>query len=94
MWVALAAAAIVSPRFLRIVSNLEAETLAEQYREAAAGRFPKGTRVKVLVRNEKGKAVLDFKGIPCEQVSQLVAMLTGELPPVREVRLMERAPVG
>jgi len=72
----------------------EAETLAEQYREAAAGRFPKGTRVKVLVRNEKGKAVLDFKGIPYEQVSQLIAVLTGELPPVREVLLVEKATVG
>jgi hypothetical protein len=72
----------------------EAEMLAEQYREAAAGRFPKGARVKVLVRNEKGKAVLDFKGIPLEQVNQLVAVLTGELPPVREVRLVEKAPKG
>jgi len=72
----------------------EAEVLAEQYREAVTGRFPKGVRVKVLVRNEKGKAVLDFKGIPVEQVSQLAAALTEELPPVREVRLLEKPAVG
>ena len=42
----------------------EVETLADQYREAVTGRLPRGTRVKVLLRNEKGKAVLDFKGIP------------------------------
>jgi hypothetical protein len=34
------------------------------------------------VRNHKGAAVLDFKGIPVEQVSALVAALTGPLPPV------------
>jgi hypothetical protein len=56
--------------------------------------FPQGVRVKVLVRNEKGKAVLDFKGIPVEQVSQLAAALRGELPPVREVRLLEKPAVG
>ena len=72
----------------------EAEVLAEQYREAVTGRVPTGVRVKVLVRNEKGKAVLDFKGIPYEQVSQLIAVLTGELPPVREVLLVEKATVG
>jgi len=72
----------------------EAEVLAEQYREAVTGRFPKGVRVKVLVRNEKGKAVLDFKGIPVEQVSQLAAALTGELPPVRTVQLVEQPAVG
>jgi hypothetical protein len=72
----------------------EVELLADQYREAVTGRFPKGTRIKVLVRNEKGKAVLDFKGIPVEQVSQLAAALTGELSPVREVRLAAQPAVG
>jgi hypothetical protein len=72
----------------------EVEALADQYREAVTGRFAKGTRIKVLLRNQKGKAVLDFKGIPVEQVSQLAAALTGELPPVREVRLMEQPAVG
>jgi len=72
----------------------EAEALAEQYSEAVTGRFPKGARVKVLVRNQKGKAVLDFKGIPLEQVGQLVEALAGQLPPVREVRLPEKPAVG
>jgi hypothetical protein len=48
----------------------ETEQRADQYREAVTSRFPKGTRVQVLVRNENGKAVLDFKGIPMEQVLQ------------------------
>jgi hypothetical protein len=34
-------------------------------------------------------AVLGFRGIPVEQVSQLAEALTGELPLVREVRLVE-----
>jgi hypothetical protein len=72
----------------------EAEALAEQYSEAVTGRFPKGARVKVLVRNQKGKAVLDFKGIPVEQVNQLVEALSGQLPPVREVRLLDKPAVG
>jgi hypothetical protein len=72
----------------------EAEALAEQYSEAVTSRFPKGARVKVLMRNQKGKAVLDFKGIPLEQVGQLVEALSGQLPPVREVRLVEPPAVG
>ena len=65
----------------------EAEARAEQYSEAVAGRFPKGqgTRVKVALRNQKGKAVLDIKGIPLEQVGQLAEALAGELPPVNAV---------
>jgi hypothetical protein len=65
----------------------EKVVLAEQYSEAVALRFPQGegTRVKVLVRNEKGKAVLDFKGIPLEQVSRLIEALSGQLPPVHEL---------
>jgi hypothetical protein len=39
-----------------------AQAATPEYREAVAGRFSKGTRIKVLVRNEKGEAVLDFKG--------------------------------
>ncbi len=72
----------------------EAERLAGQYREAVTGRFPKGVRVKVQVRNEKGNAVLDFKGIPLEQVSRLAAALTEELPPVRTVQLVEKPALG
>jgi hypothetical protein len=51
-------------------------------------------RIKVQVRNEKGKAVLDFKGIPLEQVNQLVEALSGQLPPVREVRPVETPAQG
>jgi hypothetical protein len=72
----------------------EAEALAEQYSEAVTSRFPKGVRVKVQVRNQKGKAVLDFKGIPVEQVNQLVEALSGELPPVRTVQLVEKPALG
>jgi hypothetical protein len=55
---------------------------AEQISEAVALRFPKGkgALVKVAVRNQKGKAVLDFKGIPVEQVLLLAEALTAELP--------------
>ena len=72
----------------------EVEVLADQYREAVTSRLPRGTRVKVVLRNEKGKAVLDFKGIPVEQVSQLAQALTGELPPVREVFVPRTTTVG
>jgi hypothetical protein len=62
----------------------EVEARAEQYSEAVARRFPKGkgTRVKALVRNEKGKAVMDFKGIPVEQLGLLAEALMAELPTV------------
>jgi len=67
--------------------------LAEQYSEAVSLRFPqgKGTLVKVAVRNQKGKAVLDFKGIPVEQVLLLAEALTSELPPVSELPKLEPA---
>jgi hypothetical protein len=65
----------------------EVEARAEQYSEAVLARFPqgKGVRVQVLVRNQKGKAVMDFKGIPMEQMAQLVEALAGLLRPVNEV---------
>ncbi|WP_224243164.1 hypothetical protein [Hyalangium gracile] len=55
----------------------EAEARAEQYRQAVAVQFPKGkgTRVKVLARNDKGSAVLDFTGVPMEKVDQLLQAL-------------------
>jgi hypothetical protein len=49
---------------------------AEQYRVAVTGRFAKGDPVRVQVRNHKGKAVLDFKGIPLAQVSKLIEGLS------------------
>ena len=68
----------------------EAEALADRYREALARCFPQGTRIQVQVRNHKGKAVLDFTGIPLEQMSLLAAALTGELPPLSEARRLEK----
>ena len=63
----------------------------EQYHAALKARFPTGAPVQVQVRNLKGKAVVDFKGIPLEQVSKLIEALTAELPPVPAVpRLLEQ----
>lgn len=53
----------------------EAVALADHYRDTMKDWFPKGVRVKVLLRNQKGKAVLDIKGIPLEEVSQLAEAL-------------------
>jgi len=73
----------------------EKVVLAERYSEAVALRFPrgKGTLVKVAVRNEKGKAVLDFKGVPVEEVRQLGEVLTGELPLVSEGPQLPQLPL-
>ena len=62
----------------------EAEALAEQYRQVVASRFPKGkgTLVKVRVRNQKGKAVLDLTGIPLEQAAPLIEALKQQQPSV------------
>jgi hypothetical protein len=67
--------------------------LADQYQEAMTSRFPKGVSVKVQVRNQKGQAVLDFKGVPVTDVGTLVAVLTAGLPPVSEVQRVETAPL-
>lgn len=58
--------------------------LADQYREVVTKRFPKGVRVRVQMRNEKGTAVLDFKGIPVAQVGTLAAALMAQPPTVHE----------
>ena len=62
----------------------------EQYHAAVKALFPKVTTVEVQVRNLKGRAVVDFKGIPLEQVNRLTEVLTGELPPVPKVALLEQ----
>jgi hypothetical protein len=62
----------------------------EQYHAALKALFPKVMTVEVQVRNIKGKAVVDFKGIPLEQVNRLTEVLTGELPPVPKVPLLEK----
>jgi hypothetical protein len=53
----------------------------EQYHLAVKALFPRVSTVEVQVRNIKGKAVVDFKGIPLEQVERLTEVLTSELPP-------------
>lgn len=60
--------------------------LAEQYSAAIDLRFPKGkgTLVKVTVRNQKGKAIIDFNGIPVEQVLLLAEALCSKLPQVSQ----------
>jgi hypothetical protein len=70
----------------------EAVALADQYQVAVKDLFPKGTLAKVQVRNEKGEAVLDFKGIPVTHVSKLAAVLTADLAPMLEARRAEKAP--
>ena len=62
----------------------------EQYHLAMKAVFHKVTTVEVQVRNIKGKAVVDFKGIPLEQVNRLTEVLTGELPPLPKVPLLEK----
>jgi hypothetical protein len=62
----------------------EAEALAKQYREVVKS-IPAAARVEVQVRSQKGKAVLDLKGIPVEQARQLLAALTAEQPPAEPV---------
>ena len=52
--------------FVRLVIGGKQPKTEKQ--RAVTGRLPRGPRVKVLLRNEKGKAVLDFKGIPVEQI--------------------------
>jgi len=59
-------------------------TLANQYREAVTGRFPKEARVRVQLRNDKGTPVLDFKGIPLADVAKLAAALVAEPAAVRK----------
>jgi hypothetical protein len=65
-----------------------AEELADLYQEALKSRFPAGVLIKVEVRNQKGEAVLDFKGIPMSQVNKLIEALM-ELPAMPQVRLVE-----
>ncbi|HEX8706561.1 MAG TPA: hypothetical protein VF815_47450 [Myxococcaceae bacterium] len=62
----------------------------EQYQAALKALLPKVTSIEVQVRNLKGKAVVDFKGIPLEQVNRLIEVLTGELPPVPKAPLLEQ----
>ncbi len=66
--------------------------LVEQVRKTVMDHFAKGSPVQVEVRNHKGKAVVDFKSIPLEQLARLTeALLTHPewAPPARPVALKE-----
>jgi hypothetical protein len=65
--------------------------LADAYREAVTARFTKGDGVRVQVRNNKGKAVVDFKNIPLSQVAKLSEALAGSAPAGRLVQPSEKA---
>jgi hypothetical protein len=64
---------------------------ADQYRTALKGQFPQGSNVQVLVRNEKGNSVLDFKSIPVAEVGTLLLALMDHVPPGSELRRAEQA---
>ncbi len=66
--------------------------LADQYREALKGQFTQGSNVQVLVRNEKGSSVLDFKSVPVGEVGTLLLALMDHVPPGSELRRGEKAP--
>jgi hypothetical protein len=65
--------------------------LADQYQGAVTSHFPQGVNVKVQVRNQKGEAVLDFKGVPVEDVRTLIAALSALLPPMSQGPRVETA---
>jgi hypothetical protein len=66
--------------------------LTDQVRKEVTSRFAKGTPVRVQIRNHKGEALLDFKGIPRSKLATLVLALVaqpwvrqelaGKLPPM------------
>jgi hypothetical protein len=60
--------------------------LADQYRKALTGQFTQGSNVLVVVRNEKGSSVVDFKSVPLAQVATLILALMDHLPPGSEPR--------
>ena len=68
---------------------VEERELVDRYREAITRSFPQGTVVKVQLRNEKGSAVVDVKGIPVRQMDKLAEALVDHLYPVLEVAEVE-----
>ena len=63
--------------------------LVDGYREAITSRFPQGTVVRVQLRNQKGTAVVDLKGIPVRQMDKLAEALVDHLYPVLDVAEVE-----
>jgi hypothetical protein len=70
----------------------EERELVDRYREAITRSFPQGTVVRVQLRNEKGSAVVDVKGIPVRQMDKLAEALLDQLYPVLEVAEVEEQP--
>jgi hypothetical protein len=68
----------------------EERALVDRYREAITRNFPQGTVVKVQLRNQKGIAVVDLKGIPVRQMDRLAEALVDHLYPVLEVTEVEQ----
>jgi hypothetical protein len=66
--------------------------LVDAYREALQGQFPQGSHVQVLVRNEKGSSVVDFKSVPVGEVGTLILALMDHVPPGRELRRGQKVP--
>jgi hypothetical protein len=67
-------------------------SLVDQVRETVMGRFTKGDPVRVQLRNYKGKAVVDFKGIPLEKLTKLAEALLAPPPSALEVRRGDKVP--
>jgi len=60
----------------------------DQYRKGVTGRFPKGSPVRVLMRNSEGKGFITFKDIPLSEVDKLVEALLDYLHPVHQIPLV------
>jgi hypothetical protein len=57
----------------------EDRALVDRYRKAVTDIFPRGSPVRVQMRNIKGTSVVDFRGIPVALVDKLVEALMGQL---------------
>lgn len=62
---------------------------AKQCRTFWEAWFPEKAGVRVLVSNQKGKAVMSLKDIPLEQMEQLTALLVPSLLPARGVSQLQ-----
>lgn len=54
--------------------------LSERYTLAAARCFPKGSQVKVTLREENGEVLMDIEGVPEAYVHLLIDVFTRPLP--------------
>ncbi len=63
--------------------------LVDQVRDSVTSRFAKADPVRVQVRNHKGKAVVDFKGIPLAQLAKLAEALMAPPPAAPEVSVQK-----